>query len=168
MAGPWCSNSGTGFNQYGWFDQGQTGWYNTSTGGWTGDSCSGKYSAVPMSGDATHDDSNSTVWTFKTGAVSSGSCQVSVYIPNDGDIKAVGGDPTYYTVQNQFGPGSGTIGSFSINQTANRGHWVGAGSFSVSNGQLAVMLHTRGQDWSGSTKTYAHHAADAVKVSCTA
>ncbi|PYC66071.1 hypothetical protein C7C46_31765 [Streptomyces tateyamensis] len=26
MAGPWCSDSGTGFNQNGWFDDGAAGW----------------------------------------------------------------------------------------------------------------------------------------------
>jgi len=168
VAGPSCSGRGTGFSQYGWYDQGDLGWKAYSTGGWVGNSCGATYDAVPMSGDAHEDDGNSTVWTFDTGAVLKGSCQISVYIPDDSDVRAVGGDATYYTVQNQFEPGSDTIGSFSIDQVDHRGQWVDAGTFAVAHGGIAVMLHTRGEDWVGSTVTDAHHAADAVRADCTA
>ncbi|MGF1428320.1 hypothetical protein, partial [Kitasatospora sp. LaBMicrA B282] len=167
IAGAYCANNSTDFQQYGWFDQGQSGWNTNSTGGYSGGGCNGKYTSVPMSGDANKDDGNSVVWTFNTGSVSSGSCSFSVYVPADGDIKAVGGDPAYYTVQNSSTPRSGTIASFTVNQVDNLGSWVGVGSYPLSNGQISVMLHTRGQDWTGNTKTYAHLAAAAIKATCT-
>ncbi|MFD9355125.1 hypothetical protein [Streptomyces sp. NPDC060031] len=79
-----------------------------------------------------------------------------------------GCNPAYYTVQNSLSPGSGTIDSFIINQPSKHGSWASGGTYDVRNGQLAVKLHDRGQDWVGNTKTYAHNAASAVRVSCTA
>jgi hypothetical protein len=48
------------------------------------------------------------------------------------------------------------------------GKWVSVGTFPLSGGQIAVKLHTRGQDWVGDTVTYAHLAASAVRAECTA
>lgn len=119
-----------------------------------------------MSGDANKDDGNSVVWSFTGLQTSSGSCDFAVYIPASSDVKVVGGAPTYYTVQTGTSPGSGTIGSFTVNQVDNQGSWVDVGNYPVSGGQLSVMLHTRGLDWSGNSKTYAHHAADAIRATC--
>ncbi|MDH6108926.1 cell division septation protein DedD [Kitasatospora sp. MAP12-15] len=163
VAGPFCSNAGTTFQQNGWFDQGQAGWVVNSGGGYAGSGCNGNFTSMPMSGAANKDAGNSVVWTFNTGSVSSGSCTISVYVPDDGDIKAVGGAPAYYTVQN----GSGSAGSFNVNQVGNRGSWVSAGTFPVSNGKIAVTMHDRGQDWTDTAKTYAHDAASAVRANCT-
>ncbi|MEV4561369.1 hypothetical protein AB0K51_30895 [Kitasatospora sp. NPDC049285] len=168
LTGPWCANAGTDFLNYNWFDEGQTGWNVGAGGGWTADNCHGKFVAMPMSGDADQDMDSAMEWTFTTGQVHSGSCRISVYIPNSSDVKLVGGTAAYYTVQNQFARGAGTTGSFTIDQTAHRGAWVDSGSFPVTNGQLAVVLHDRGLDWSGTTKTYAHLAASALRVNCTA
>ncbi|MBT2448624.1 hypothetical protein J7F03_16305 [Streptomyces sp. ISL-43] len=168
VAGAGCSDSGTGYSQHGWFDNGQAGWKTYSSGGWSGNGCKGSFTAIPMSGAAGEDNGNYALWTFRTGPVTSGRCKVSVYIPNNKDIKAVGGSPAYYTVQNSLSPGSGTIDSFVINQRSTYGSWVDGGTYDVRNGQLAVKLHDRGQDWVGNTKTYAHDAASAVRVSCTA
>ncbi|MET8546095.1 hypothetical protein ABZW03_36510, partial [Kitasatospora sp. NPDC004799] len=160
IAGPYCKPGGT-YKANGWFDQGDKGWRNNS-GGYSGDGCNGNYVSMPMSGDANKDDSgNSVVWTFTVDKVSS--CTLSVYIPGSGDVKQVGGNPSYYTVQS----GGGQIGSFSINQTANRGSWVNQGPFSYR-GPISVTLHSRGLDFSGGTVTYAHHAAAAVRATCTA
>ncbi|MGW6688111.1 hypothetical protein [Streptomyces sp. NPDC054961] len=168
VAGAGCSGSGTGYSQNGWFDDGQAGW-KTYSGGWGGDGCNGRFTAIPMSGAPKKDNGNYALWTFRTGQVSTGRCQVSVYIPNNKDIKAVGGAPAYYTVQNSLSAGSGTISSFNINQRTQLGSWYNAGTYDVRGGQFAVMLHDRGQDWTGSgDKTYAHNAAAAVRVSCTA
>ncbi|MFE3501150.1 hypothetical protein [Kitasatospora sp. NPDC059160] len=158
VAGPGCGGS-TSMQQNGWYDDGQKGWRKNS-GGYSGDGCSGGFTSMPMSGAANKDDSsNSVVWTFNTGSLTTGSCRLSVYVPNNGDIKAVGGAPTYYTVQGQ---------SFNVNQTSSRGQWVPAGTFPLSGGRIAVVMHSRGQDWVGdSVKTYAHHAASAVKADCT-
>ena len=168
MAGYGCSDAGTGINDSsGWFNAGRQGWQYFSTGGMTADNCSGAYVTVSMSG-SNSDDGNYFLWTFNTGSVSSGNCDIQVYIPDDGNVMAVGGNPTYYSVQSTFSAGSGTEGNFSISQVNNLGQWVDEGNFPVSNGQIAVMLHTRGEDWSGNTKTWAHHAASAVSASCTA
>nr|WSX47979.1 hypothetical protein OG409_02855 [Streptomyces sp. NBC_00974] len=168
VAGAGCSGSGTGYSQNGWYEDGQAGW-KTYSGGWGGDGCNGRFTAIPMSGAPKKDNGNYALWTFRTGQVSTGRCQVSVYIPNNKDIKAVGGAPAYYTVQSSLSAGSGTIASFNINQTTQLGSWYNAGTYDVRGGQLAVMLHDRGQDWTGSgAKTFAHNAAAAVRVSCTA
>ena len=168
VAGYGCTNAGTGINDSsGWFNQGRQGWQIFSTGGMTADNCNGNYVTVSMSG-SNSDDGNYFLWTFNTGPVTSGNCDIQVYIPNDGNVMAVGGNPTYYTVQSTFSAGSGTEGSFNISQVNNLGQWIDEGSFPVSNGQIAVMLHTRGEDWNSSGKTWAHHAASAVSASCTA
>ncbi|MFE6500369.1 hypothetical protein [Kitasatospora sp. NPDC057738] len=160
IAGPYCSGGGQ-YKTNGWYDQGTKGWRNNS-GGYGGDGCNGTYASMPMSGDANKDDnSNSVVWTFTVDKVSS--CTLSVYIPASGDVKQVGGNPSLYTVQS----GGGQIGSFSINQTASRGSWVNQGPFSYR-GPISLTLHSRGLDWSGSTETFAHHAAAAVRATCTA
>ncbi|MFJ2810004.1 hypothetical protein [Kitasatospora sp. NPDC087271] len=157
VTGPYCGNKSGVYSQKGWFDQGDSGWRSNS-GGYSGDGCNGTYTSVPMSGDGS-DDKNSVVWTFTVDKVTS--CTLDVYIPASGDVKKVGGNPTYYTVQS----GSGSS-DFKINQTSNQGRWVGEGTFQYR-GSLSVTLHTRGQDWVGGNKTYAHHAASAMRVTCT-
>ncbi|MEU1285420.1 hypothetical protein [Kitasatospora sp. NPDC005856] len=160
IAGPYCKSSGV-YKANGWFDQGSRGWNNNS-GGYSGDGCTGNYVSMPMSGDANKDDNgNSVVWTFTVDKVTS--CTLAVYIPASGDVKQVGGNPSYYTVQS----GGGQVDAFSINQTANRGGWVNQKTVPYR-GPISVTLHSRGLDWSGSTETYAHHAASAVRATCTA
>ncbi|MET9615531.1 hypothetical protein [Kitasatospora indigofera] len=168
VAGLWCSPPGntTTTQQYGRYEKGQEGWV-TNSGGYAADGCNGKYASLPMSGAAEKDDGNSVVWTFNTAPVVNGSCKLAVYVPASGDIKAVGGAPSYYTVQSKSEPGSGTISHFVVNQTSSRGSWVAVGTYPATNGKIAVMLHTRGEDWKDGTKTYAHHAASAVRADCT-
>ncbi|MGW2868022.1 hypothetical protein [Kitasatospora sp. NPDC001225] len=158
IAGPYCSGGGQ-YKTNGWFDQGSSGWRNNS-GGYSGDGCNGTYASMPMSGNANKDDNgNSVVWTFTVDKVTS--CTLSVYIPASGDVKQVGGNPSTYTVQS----GGGQVGSFTINQTASRGSWVNNGPFTYR-GPISVTLHSRGVDWGGSSG--AHHAASAVRATCTA
>jgi hypothetical protein len=163
VSGPRCDGTGTDFHHYNWYGDGDIGWHDHTTGGWTGNGCDSVYQSVPMSGNASKDNANAVVWTFSTGAVTHGTCRVSVFIPRDTDVVAVGGDPTYYTVQNQFSRGSGTVGSFSIRQVAHRGQWVNAGSYRVGGGRFAVMLHSRGKG-----SKHAHHAAAPIRATCTA
>ncbi|MFD7453366.1 hypothetical protein [Kitasatospora sp. NPDC059827] len=158
LAGPGCSGSGTGYRENG-HSGGSRDWVTNHDGG-TG--CGGDYTSVPMSGDRNKDDENSVSWTFSTGPVSSGSCRISVYVPNSGDLKAVGGAPAYYTVQNS---GGGTAGSFTVNQPQHRGQWVDVGTFQLGGGRIGVQLHTRGIDWGGTAG--AHLAASTVKADCT-
>ncbi|MDQ0313182.1 translation initiation factor IF-2 [Kitasatospora herbaricolor] len=168
VAGLWCSPPGntTTTQQYGRYEKGEEGWV-TNSGGYAADGCNGKYASLPMSGAAEKDDGNSVVWTFNTAPVVNGSCKLSVYVPASGDIKDVGGSPSYYTVQSKSEPGSGTINHFVVNQTSSRGSWVAVGTYPATNGKIAVMLHTRGEDWKDGTKTFAHHAASAVRANCT-
>ncbi|MFD3945161.1 hypothetical protein [Streptomyces sp. NPDC058579] len=167
VAGPGCTGAGTGFSRRGWYTDGKEGWKQFGTGGYGSSGCNGDFFAMPMSGHNGSDAKNSMLWTFRTGAVTTGTCQVSVHIPNNSDIKAVGGKPSYYTVHAGDSGSSPFLGSFTVNQPSQLGRWVGAGTFRITGGRLAVKLHDRGQDWSGSTKTYAHHGGDAVRVQCT-
>ncbi|MFD8322234.1 carbohydrate-binding protein [Kitasatospora purpeofusca] len=162
-----CSTASVAYAQHGYWEQGSTGWLSSSTGGYTGSGCNGKYVSMPMSGsDSKDDNDNSVVWTFSTAPVTSGSCTISVYVPNNSDYKLVGGKPAYYTVQNT--PSSGVIGDFSVNQTSSRGNWVTSKAFTVSGGKISVMLHSRGLDWAGTATDKAHIAASAVRADCTA
>ncbi|RKT16548.1 translation initiation factor IF-2 [Streptomyces sp. 1114.5] len=164
IGGNGCGNSAVSFAKNGWWTQGTAGWLSNSAGGYTGSGCNGSYVSLPMSGAANKDDpeGNSAVWTFSTAPVTSGSCRISVYVPNNGDLKAVGGKPSYYTVANA----SGGAGAFNVDQPANRGNWYDAGPFPVSGGRISVTLHSRGIDWGGSADK-AHHAAAAVRADCT-
>ncbi|SMC96488.1 hypothetical protein [Lentzea albidocapillata] len=162
-AGPGCTGS-TRFTGVGSYRDGQSGWVDHGNGG-----CGTSFVSIPMSGDATKDDTSAYgLWTFDTGSVKTGSCTVSVFVPN-GDITKVGGNPTHYRVYDRFDVAKGSpTGSFQVSQVANRGKWVSAGSFKVTGSKLAVQLLTRGEDWKGSTRNYAHHAAAMVKATCQA
>lgn len=160
MAAPFCTSGGGSITSAG--SGSGSGWGTNSAGGFTGSGCNGKYWSVPMSGDANKDDGSNWVrWTFNVSSV--GSCDIAVYVPDNGNVQQVGGNPTYYTVNN----GNGGIGSFSISQVNSTGQWVDEGRFPYS-GSLSVTMHSRGQDWNNSGKTNAHHAADAVRATCTA
>lgn len=163
MAGPGCAGT-TRFTGVGMYRDGKAGWVDHGNGG-----CGTSFVSIPMSGDATQDDASAYgLWTFNTGPVATGMCTVSVFVPS-GDITKVGGNPTYYRVYDRFEISKGTpVGSFAVKQVANLGKWVTVGSFRVSNYKLAVQLLTRGRDWEGSTRTYAHHAAAMVKAKCQA
>ncbi|SDP97446.1 hypothetical protein [Lentzea jiangxiensis] len=161
-AGPGCG-SGTNYTGVGAYSDGKAGWVNHGSG------CGNAFASIPMSGDESKDDPTAYgLWTFNTGPVTTGTCTLSVYVPN-GDITAVGGNPTYYQVYDRFEISKGTpIGSFQVKQVSNRGKWLTFGSFRVNGAKLAVKLLTRGRDWEGSTKTYAHHAAGAITAKCQA
>ncbi|MGW6551571.1 hypothetical protein ACWGBV_15100, partial [Streptomyces sp. NPDC055051] len=167
LAGPNCAGGGASFTYSGWYTDGKEGWKKYGSGGHTGDGCDGSFLSLPMSGKAGSDAGNALRWTFRTGGVTSGTCQVSVHIPNNGDIKAVGGKPAYYTVHAGATGSDPILRSFNVDQPSRRGQWVSAGDVRVTGGVLTVKLHDRGLDWSGSQKTYAHHAGDAARVQCT-
>jgi translation initiation factor IF-2 len=159
-AGPGCGSSFAGVGSY---SDGKAGWTSHGSG------CGSSFVSIPMSGNAAKDDAAAYgLWTIGTGAVRTGSCRVSVFVPG-GDVTQVGGQPSVYRVFDRFEIGKGQpIGGFQVDQVGSRGRWVDAGSFRVTGGKLAVQLLNRGQDWSGSTRTYAHHAAGAIKAQCTA
>ncbi|HUQ60783.1 hypothetical protein [Lentzea sp.] len=152
--GPGCG----GYTHVGSYRDGKKGWVDHGDG-----KCGSTFVSIPMSGDARRDDSSAYAqWTFAV----SGSCELSVFIPNGG-VEEVGGNPTVYSVFDRNGVGGTPMASFAIKQVDKRGQWVRAGKFKAS-GNLTVQLLTRGQDWNGSGPTHAHHAASAVKADCTA
>jgi translation initiation factor IF-2 len=164
VAGFGCSGPGGHFQEVGAFRQGTDGWVTVNSGGDTGDSCDGRYEAVPMSGDKNKDDSSTyALWTFDVGA-GPASCGVSVYVPASGSIQQVGGAPAYYTVA---GASGADLGSFTVDQVGHPGSWVDAGTFRPTGGPLVVRLHNRGQDWTGSGQpTHAHIAAAPIRLTC--
>lgn len=152
--GPGCG----GYTNVGSYRDGRKGWVDHGDG-----KCGSTFVSVPMSGDARRDDPSAYAqWTFSV----SGTCDVSVHIPN-GNLEEVGGNPTVYYVYDRNGVGGTPAASFAIKQVEKRGQWVSVGRFK-SSGNLTVQLLTRGQDWNNSGPTYAHHAASAVKADCTA
>ncbi|MDX3661187.1 hypothetical protein PV646_28115 [Streptomyces sp. ID05-26A] len=152
--GPGCG----GFTSVGSYRDGKKGWVDHGDG-----KCGSTFVSIPMSGDARRDDNSAYgMWTFAV----TGSCDVSVHVPNGG-TEEVGGNPTVYYVFDRNGVGGTPMASFAIKQVDKRGQWVSAGKFKAS-GNLTIQLVTRGQDWNNSGPTYAHHAASAVKADCTA
>ncbi len=152
--GPGCG----GYTNVGSYRDGKKGWVDHGDG-----RCGSTFVSIPMSGDARRDDTSAYAqWTFAV----SGSCEVSVFVPNGG-LEEVGGNPTVYYVFDRNGVSGTPMASFAIKQVDKRGQWVRAGKFRAS-GNLTVQLLTRGQDWNGSGPTHAHHAASAIKADCTA
>ncbi|MCP2336722.1 hypothetical protein [Actinomadura rupiterrae] len=150
LAGPGCpSSTGGGYRLIGHNED-----WHTRIGSSPGNGCSGRFSTVPMTGASNKDGENSVLWTFDTGQVQNGTCQLSVYVPSGG-IKDVGGAPAYYTVGGS---------AFTVDQTSNQDSWVDVGSYPVSGGSLTVKLHDRGIDWG--SRSGAHLAAGAMRAIC--
>lgn len=134
-------------------------WF-TQSGGFRGAGCNGTFRAIPKSGDAGRDDAQEFVtWSFKTGAVKSGSCRTFVFVPN---TSSANGAPAFYQVV-KSNLDQSVVAEFSIDQKQNRGRFVLAGTFPVSDGNFAVKLRNRGSKDSGT-----HIAAGQVKIACTA
>ena len=164
VAGEGCGQSADhGFVRKGVDDS----WYLRSHGGPTTDGCNGAAWAVPMSGDAKKDDRKIVVeWYFTTGAVTSGSCLVSVYVPNTGVADDSAGRPAHYAVYGSVDATGTPLGQFTIDQTQTRGRYVDAGRYPAS-GHLSVRLTNRGVDF-GEGRDDAHLGAAAVRVTCSA
>lgn len=67
-----------------------------------------------------------------------------MHIPDSGDIRHVGGAPSYYTVHAGSSSSWGQLASFTIDQVAHHGQWVEAPNVRISGGRPAVVLHDRG------------------------
>ncbi|WP_037913949.1 hypothetical protein [Actinacidiphila yeochonensis] len=165
VAGPYCPKA----TDYTWswighYTDDQEGW-TTHPGGYTGSGCTGKFTSMPMSGDG-KDDENSFLYSFITGSVHTGTCSVKVWIPKDSNVAHVGGHPTLYTVHSAVKGGGTQLGAVSVSQVSHEAQWVSLGSFADTQGQLSVRVHTRGDDNASGYKN-AHHALDALSVSCT-
>ncbi|WP_371790886.1 hypothetical protein OG285_11315 [Streptomyces sp. NBC_01471] len=167
VGGPHCSSSSVTYAERGAYSDDQEGW-TTHDGAYASGGCTGRYRSMPMSGSSSKDSGNSVIWVFRTGKVTSGSCEVSVYIPDDSVARHVGGQPSYYTVHNGTDGNATQLGRFTITQVSHRGQWVGASTYKITGGLLTVKLHDRGDDWSSSSRDNAHHAVSAVRVECKA
>ncbi|WP_327269917.1 hypothetical protein OG233_24780 [Streptomyces sp. NBC_01218] len=164
--GPHCSSAGASYHEYGSSVTPNDGdQWTTHTGGYSQHGCTGRFRSLPMSG-GTGDGDNRVVFAFATGKVASGTCRVSVYVPKDSNVEHVGGNPSFYTVHNGSSSSSSQVGSFSVAQVSNRGRWVSGPTVRFTGGHLALVLHDRGKDYNSSGPTDAHHAVDAVGVSC--
>ncbi|MEU9318400.1 hypothetical protein [Streptomyces sp. NPDC048295] len=126
----------------------------------------GRFRSIPMSGDGS-DAGTYATWSFSTGSVTSGSCRISVHIPDSSDIRHAGGAPSYCTVHAGSSSSRTQPASFTIDQAAHHGQWVAAPNVRIGGGKPAVVLHDRGKDGNseGSTDA-AHHAADVVYANC--
>ncbi|MFE6667609.1 hypothetical protein ACFVFH_29145 [Streptomyces sp. NPDC057697] len=165
VAGRGCPTpAGGGYQQDHFFTDGSAGWYTPSSGGWTGNGCNGSYASIPMSGSTTTDMQNRVKWWWKPGTRAR-TCQISVYIPNNGSVQYVGGHPTKYHVLVNANDASSMYSSFTLNQTAHRGQWVDAGTFPMKGSTIGVKLLDRGDDWSKGWEK-AHHAAAQMRVTC--
>ena len=152
-----------GYQVIGRYTDGDRGWYGRSSGGWTGDGCSGAFDALPMSGFRDRDDTSAfVVWWFRPTNVRQGSCAISVYIPTGREYEDVAGRPAFYNVIGGKDDYRRTSG-FKIDQVANRGRWINAGSYPLRNGQIGVQMVTRGEDPNNE-----HLAAAQVKAACRA
>ncbi|MET7900575.1 adhesin [Streptomyces sp. NPDC005336] len=166
-AGHGCSSGAHGgYGEYGRYTDGSEGWYTVDYGGYDGGSCDGSYAAVPMSGSRTEDHDNSALWWWSVGP-GHDTCTIGVFVPN-GDSTDVGGDPTTYRVLSDPQDEDSAYATFQVDQRANRGRLVDAGTYRVEDGRIAVRMLDRGQDWNDNGPTYAHHAAGQMKVTCQA
>jgi translation initiation factor IF-2 len=130
-------------------------------GGFAGAGCAGWFWSVPMSGSATTDDPDTYVlWYFSTVPLSSGHCEIWVFVAQGSAPSDVAGKPTTYEVLRGRNDQRQTA-SFTVDQTANRGQWVDAGSFAFSGGQLAVKMVNRGSGAGGD-----RHAAAQLMPRC--
>jgi hypothetical protein len=170
VTGYGCTQNSTAtFSEHGRYASGRNGFISVGRGSLTTDGCNGSFDAMPMSGSATADyRGNYALWTFRTGTVTRGVCHLDVYVPDDPNVEHVGGNPAVYEVFQSAGTTGRELGSFGIDQRFNRGRWVSRHNWPVTSGVLTVKLASRGQDWAGRTRTYAHIAVSPVRITCVA
>jgi hypothetical protein len=170
IAGPGCANSGGAeFNGIGFSGGGSDDWDVVDGNDGTGSGCSDRFLAMPMSGEATQDAANRGQWVFDTG-LSSGTCTVTVYIPQphtSADEYEVDGTTALYGVFDGTSTGNDPqIGHFTINQVLYRGGSVVEGSFEISRPDLILRLFDRGVDYL--TTPNAMYGVAAVQATCSA
>ena len=113
------------------------------------DGCGGNYYAA-----ASVKNDNTYHWAFATAPVSTGHCDVQVYVPTAGNL-TTSADYRLYT-----GPNAATyLTSFTIDQRDHQGQFVDAGSQPTTGGSLEIELTAHGSG-SGSM------AAGAITLNC--
>ncbi len=155
------------FTEYGRWTDGLSGFISVRADGPYASGCDGAFDAMPMSGSKAYDDpGNYALWTFRTGPLRQGTCDISVYIPADRSVEHVGGNPAVYQVFGSANTEGPDLGTFGIDQLARRGGWVSEPGWPMTTGWLTVRLDSYGIDWSANSMTYAHIAVSAIRLTC--
>jgi hypothetical protein len=175
VAGPECTGSGAEFTESGFSLESSdpaTAWSVSGTGGFKGDGCTGGFLSMPVSGNANAIDTNRyTVWSFTLGAalLTKASCKLEVYVPSNTSPALVGGDPAYYYYYDSVYTSSNSpkpLGDFAVYQTANRGRWLTARTFTVTTGVVAVRMVDAGVDQGSGASGIVRDAAAQVRLTC--
>ncbi|MFE4831447.1 adhesin [Streptomyces sp. NPDC056672] len=162
-AGPGCASGE--YREHGRFENGDAAWYTVTSGGHRGDTCDGRFSAVPMSGSPDQDRGSTAVWSWKLGK-GYAKCALAVYVPDSGRDRDTAGHPTVYRVLTDPSDITSAYAAFGVRQTAHRGGLVSVGSYRVEGESFSVQLLDRGRDWGSPDRYGAHHAAAQMKVDC--
>ncbi|MFE3327853.1 adhesin [Streptomyces sp. NPDC059176] len=162
-AGPGCAN---GVRTHGRFVDGRRGWYEVRSGGHRGDTCDGRFLAVPMSGAADRDRGGAVTWTWHPGT-GYRTCSVAVSIPRSYREEDVAGHPTRYHVLAAPDDSTSVVAAFEIDQRAMRGGVAVVRQLSVMRGYLTIRLVDRGRGWGYRDRYAAHHAAAQIRADCT-
>jgi translation initiation factor IF-2 len=161
------STAAASFSETGRWTQSLDGFLQVASGGMQTPGCDGTFDAMPMSGSATAGDpGNYATWTFRTSPVTTGTCHLDVYVPDDTSLEHAGGDPAVYTVYDSDQATGTPAGTFSVHQPASLGQWVPSPAFAVTSGAMTVRLDSRGVDWTSSGPDHAHIAVSDVSISC--
>jgi hypothetical protein len=128
--------------------QGRTSaWRTVAVGGWSQDGCHGTFETLPMTepGKGGIDHPQAVLWWFSPGAAAK--CQINVFVPRmepgaDGVEGAHAPHAAHYSVL--AGRSGTSYADFTVDQAANAGEWVSAGSFPVHNNGISVRLTGEG------------------------
>ena len=162
-AGPGCA-----FGQYsekGRVENGDAAWYTVDSGGHKGDSCDGRFSAVPMSGIPDKDTGSTATWSWKLGKTYA-KCALAIFVPDSDRDRDVAGNPSVYRVLADPKDGDTAYATFGVRQTVHRGSLVKVGNYRVKGTSFSVRMSDRGQDWGSEDLVGAHHAAAQMKIDC--
>ncbi len=167
-AGPGCTAPSGRYREEGRFENGEAAWYTVREGGHQGDSCDGRFSAVPMSGSEDRDGDSSATWSFELGKAykTYEKCALAVHVPDTGRDRDVAGRPTFYKVLADPSDDHSTYAAFAVRQTVHRGSLVKVGSYAVKGDTFTVRMLDRGQDWGREELVGAHHAAAQMRLDC--
>nr|WSZ96563.1 adhesin [Streptomyces sp. NBC_00857] len=162
-AGPGCATGR--YTEKGRVENGDAAWYTVTSGGHKGDSCDGRFSAVPMSGIPDKDTDSTATWSWKLGKRYA-KCALAIFVPDSDRDRDVAGSPSVYRVLADPKDGDTAYATFGVRQTVHRGSLVKVGSYRVKGTSFSVRMFDRGQDWGSADLVGAHHAAAQMKVDC--
>jgi hypothetical protein len=129
LTGPGCpqdSTKGVTLDQWG-----------TGEPSWTGDGCQGFFRWSRVAGPRYV---HTFTWWFDTPLRGGQACGLSLYIPNPSDHSLAAAPAARYTVSGS----AGTVGGFTLNQSAHNGTWVNVGTFRFPTARVQVTLSNQG------------------------